>query len=395
MAQTPAEFLKSDEVGLVIAKGMAATYHAKPKNPVDFFARFLLNQAALAKDQLVQEERALKKQEILADYEARVEEKKFQEGEQAKADKEVEDRIGEFRTRVVESHDLEYELPLLVEHLKEHTTSTAVYIGKVQKPKRKIRDDQNDKAHIMPSAPEQIEIQFASEGTEFLVDKVLKQEDGITYDLFREVAEEEKAPAEEGEEGAGKKDESAEKLPKHIFVPEVVREERIHYFDVPKLGSYLAVKLEYDSCLSEEAFDAAFAAHKETEQKRKEQELEKIEWEQQQQQAKAAAADEDKEFVPEVKEWAEITEPAFITQKVQYCVLLNTMGQDREYTEEQKLFALREVQTYRDQWEKIEQENLRADVAAKVDRLEKDGEYKEKHLPEDEKELGKVVDEAI
>ena len=33
----------------------------------------------------------------------------------------------------------------------------------------------------------------------------------------------------------------------------------MHYFNVPRLGSYMAIKLEYDSCLSIEAFDAALS----------------------------------------------------------------------------------------------------------------------------------------
>ena len=40
---------------------------------------------------------------------------------------------------------------------------------------------------------------------------------------------------------------------------EVVREPRMHYYKVPKLGSYLAIKLEYDSCLFEGALDAAIS----------------------------------------------------------------------------------------------------------------------------------------
>jgi hypothetical protein len=31
----------------------------------------------------------------------------------------------------------------------------------------------------------------------------------------------------------------------------------MHFFKVPRLGSYLAIKLEYNSCLNENAFDAA------------------------------------------------------------------------------------------------------------------------------------------
>jgi hypothetical protein len=40
-------------------------------------------------------------------------------------------------------------------------------------------------------------------------------------------------------------------------VKEVVREPRMHFFKVPRLGSYLAVRLEYQSCLFEDALDAA------------------------------------------------------------------------------------------------------------------------------------------
>ena len=36
-----------------------------------------------------------------------------------------------------------------------------------------------------------------------------------------------------------------EVLPKYKLVDEVVREQNIHYYNVPRLGSYLAVKLEY------------------------------------------------------------------------------------------------------------------------------------------------------
>ena len=37
------EYLKSPELGVVIAKGMAVMYKTNPKNPVDFLAKWLLN----------------------------------------------------------------------------------------------------------------------------------------------------------------------------------------------------------------------------------------------------------------------------------------------------------------------------------------------------------------
>jgi len=42
-------------------------------------------------------------------------------------------------------------------------------------------------------------------------------------------------------------------------VKDVVREPRMHFYKVPRLGAYLAIRMEYDSCLNEVAFDTAVA----------------------------------------------------------------------------------------------------------------------------------------
>lgn len=60
---------------------------------------------------------------------------------------------------------------------------------------------------------------------------------------------------------------------------ECVREPRMHYYDVPKLGSYLAIKLEYQSCLFEQAYDEAVDDFMKKEAARAEQLKQKIEWE--------------------------------------------------------------------------------------------------------------------
>jgi hypothetical protein len=53
----------------------------------------------------------------------------------------------------------------------------------------------------------------------------------------------------------------------------------------------------------------------------------------------------------EERQWDEIKPRPFDTVKVSYVVCLNTMGQDRPYTEEEFKFALRTVRDYRDKWE--------------------------------------------
>ena len=98
-----------------------------------------------------------------------------------------------------------------------------------------------------------------------LVDKTMTNDQGLVFDVFKdpEVEAEEEAPVEEqAEEGEGSQKPEKEKkevLPHRIVVKEVVREKRMHYFDVPRLGSFMAIRLEYDSCLTESAFDAGVA----------------------------------------------------------------------------------------------------------------------------------------
>lgn len=85
-----------------------------------------------------------------------------------------------------------------------------------------------------------------------MVDQYLKEDQGLTFEVLKEPA----PPAEpvEGEEAPPVE---TDPRPKHIFVPECVREPRMHYYRVPKLGSYLAILLEYNSCLFEASLDAA------------------------------------------------------------------------------------------------------------------------------------------
>jgi len=163
------------------------------------------------------------------------------------------------------SHDLTDDLQDLVEHLQRITGSTSVYVGKIKTPINPIKDGDDDTAHIKADAVPEIQFMYSTENADFMVDKVLKQDQGITYSLFttpegEENKDEAEAAAEEEVDEDGNKivkppKPQAEKLPKHILVPDVVREPRMHYYKVPRLGSYLAIKLEYNSCLFEEAFD--------------------------------------------------------------------------------------------------------------------------------------------
>ena len=74
---------------------------------------------------------------------------------------------------------------------------------------------------------------------------------------------------------------------KHVYVPEVVREPKMHYWTVPRLGSFMAIPLVYKSCLSVESFDAAVNGLIQYRERKAAQEDEKQQWETAQQIEKA------------------------------------------------------------------------------------------------------------
>lgn len=87
-----------------------------------------------------------------------------------------------------------------------------------------------------------------------MVGAVLAKEQGICHELFRDGGDEEgdgggeeggEEPAEEGDDG------DILRSYKHKYVQEVVREPKIHFWRVPRLGSFMAIPLVYKSSLSE------------------------------------------------------------------------------------------------------------------------------------------------
>jgi len=72
-----------------------------------------------------------------------------------------------------------------------------------------------------------------------------------------------------------------EKFPRHILVPEVVREPRMHFFKVPRLGSYLAIRLEYESCLFEDSFDLGLTDYLSMRERQKQLQEDMKTWEEQ------------------------------------------------------------------------------------------------------------------
>lgn len=136
-----------------------------------------------------------------------------------------------------------------------------MYIGKLVQPKKPITDRSDDNSHTDYNAAPVIQFGYANSEHKFVVDKILSQGQGVTFDLLNDAppeAIEEVVPDldEDGNPIPIAPKEPTEPMPKFMIIPEVVKESRMHFFRVPKLGSYMAIRLEYESCLFEEALDA-------------------------------------------------------------------------------------------------------------------------------------------
>jgi hypothetical protein len=78
-----------------------------------------------------------------------------------------------------------------------------------------------------------------------------------------------------------------------------------------------------------------------------------------------------------------------------YAVCLDTLGQDREFTQKERLFALQTVMNFAKIWEKREKENLTRDRNFRLQMIELDKDYNENWLPKLSEEEDDLFKEHI
>ena len=75
-----------------------------------------------------------------------------------------------------------------------------------------------------------------------------------------------------------------------------------------------------------------------------------------------------------MREWDTIELPGIQTELKKFVLCMDTMGQDRQFTKEEKAFALKAVFRFRQHWETFEKAKLIADRDALVAEKEEDNE---------------------
>ena len=203
----------------------------------------------------------------------------------------------------------------MTNYIQRNVQATGVYIGKLEKPVITVQEDDDDNAHVKEEDPLVIKFKHANtDHKELMVGQVLHPNKGICHKLFSEEqaeAEEPEAPVDEDgapvQEASDSKD--ILKTFKHVYVPQVIRDKNIHYYNVPKLGSFMAIPFVYRSCLFPEALDAAILDYQEVMVRLNKQNEERHEYEQEQEEIKEEKLKNGEPYEPEPKEW-EVIAPA-------------------------------------------------------------------------------------
>lgn len=257
-----------------------------------------------------------------------------------------------------------------------------------------------------------------------MVDSFLRVTEGVTPDVF--LPPEPAAEAEAQEDREEPKGEEKEEVRNVVYRAEVTREPRMKFFKVPRLGSYMAVPLVYSSFLFPESLDTALKDYAEYKLvvKRNEELMKEYEDRMAKLRAEEEAREEEEAAPPskpkegerkkkrkrsvskaepedaegenlEPPQLEEEKEPQYLSRQLSYVVCLDTMGQDREFAEEEKKFVMESVKQYKEAWEQHEKDRLTEDRKLKEEEQDRDAEFLDKEYSKVQEEEKRFVEEKI
>ena len=361
--QQEIEFLDDSNLTKIVNKGLAELYRLKPENPITFLANFLLNEdhAKVLLNRISQskelkketEEKMQKEEEYMTQL---TEETNKREEEKNEIKKKLRDTI-------INCEDFEEGLNDICEQLKNIIGATGVYISIYDLKRKEVNSlDEDENAHIDPENINVLRYIHWNNDHDFLHGKILEPKQGVTYSLFMDVSgdeegeEGEEAPPEknEGEEGEeGEVDDKKEDVIKSIEIQDVVMDNKIKFFREPRLGSYLAYNISYQSSLSYKSLLSAInnlndyntkneeyeklKAEKEEQEKLNKENKEENEEEEEEEEKKENEGEEGEE-----EEGEKLIKPIledFEKEGKTLIISMDTLGQDRTFSESEKEFA--------------------------------------------------------
>lgn len=154
-------YLKGDQVGKVVALGLAELYRVKPQFPVDYLAKWLYNYSDQQKEMKRIEAEKKAKAELLGDIHRQKLQREEVKNQELMAAEEFKRKINQFETVVAQA---EYHDELIADFLPNEVMKlvhglTAVYVGWFEMQRKHVDLDENDDelAHFDMSKPKLIQ----------------------------------------------------------------------------------------------------------------------------------------------------------------------------------------------------------------------------------------------
>lgn len=372
------EYLKSDHVGKIVAQGLADLYRAKPQHPLHYLGNWFINysnqQQSLhklrtqteAKKGLVQdiEQEKHKREEMINEV-------RMKEEESVRKRIEFEDSFEkvEYPDELVSEY-----FPKGIFDLLPQQAVTAVYVGNLEYKKRQIDLERNDDevAHLVLEEAKAIQYIGYIDGVpnskiaQRAKKWVLHEGKGVTYKVFEaEAAQTDKQPDDPAN---GDENEKEPQL-RSLYIADVVTEPNMHFFEIPRLGSYLAVPLIIKSYLNIESFDSAIVKLKEYAEleadslKKKEEAI--ADFEEKIQKARDAEED-DSDLLAQYEEyknaWTPVEKPDIAHEVKKFVLACDSLGKDQELTPEIIAQVKALTLSFANKWTATERRYIEEDV---------------------------------
>ena len=395
---TPEEeikFLDDSNLTNIVNKGLAELYRIQPENPITFLANFLLNENhAKVLQSRINDSRELKKK---TEEKVQKEEEYLQQlqEENNKKEEERNEIKQKLRDSIINCEDYEDGLNDICEQLKNIIGATGVYISIYDLKRKEVTSlDEDENAHIDPENINVLRYIHWNNDHDFLHGKILEPKKGVTYQLFMDVSgdedgeEGEEAPPEknegDGEEGEeGEVDDKKEEVLKSVEIQDVLMDNKIKFFREPRLGSYLAYNISYQSSLSYKSLLSAIANLNTYNEKNEEYEKLKAEKEEQDKLNQENKENEEEEEEDgekkenenegeegEEEEGEKLVKPEledFEKESKTLIISMDTLGQDRTFSDSQKEFAYEIAKLIKDSIQAHEKKLLEKDRDLRID----------------------------
>lgn len=380
-------YINNPDFCMKINNALSELYRVKPKNPITYLANYLLNDSKSVEILHQIEEKNHIKIESLFKNSKEIKQKQEVEENKQRIINEVSNKRKALLDKIRTSEDIDAVLNNICDELKNLVQATGVYVSSFDKKRKFVSEKDDELAHLLEYDVIRY-IAYDKEHSELLQHKCLEPNEGVTYDLFAPV-DDVNNPSMDNTNTVT----DGEKELKSIHEIEVIRNPKIKYFREPRLGSYLAIDISYQSSISLKSLDSSINKWMEYLQEQEEIAKRKAERDAQKKDDVDNNMDNngdpqdpslDKDKAEEEEEVA-VLKP-YDTEEKRTIFSLDTLGQDRSFTLSELEFIREVAKTIKISYYDLEKKLLLKDRDLKLHSREIEAKWLEENKEDKIKE---------